>query len=101
MDSIFYIFRKTVKNAVIDAFRHPLMLLMYGIFFLSIISAVLMGYFNSTATYTVEKDTRALYGGYLALLHFIRKSDTCFSLTAQALIAALRLPAGLPLYRGR
>ena len=71
MDSILYIFRKTVKNAVIDAFRHPLMLVMYGIFFLSIISAVLMGYSNSTATYTVEKDTRALYGGYLALLHFI------------------------------
>ena len=65
MDSIFYIVRKTVKNAVIDAFRHPLMLVMYGVFFLSIISAVLMGYANSTATY------RALYGGYLALLHFI------------------------------
>ena len=71
MDSIFYLVRKTVKNAVIDVFRHPLMLVMYGVFFLSIISAVLMGYANSTATYSVEKDTRALYGGYLALLHFI------------------------------
>lgn len=71
MGSIFYIMRKTVKNAVVDTFRHPIRLILYGLIGLSLIYAVIMGFTMNTVEYDVTKDTRALYGGYLALLHFI------------------------------
>ena len=71
MTTIFYIIRKAVKNAILDTFKHPARLILYGLVGLSLIYAVIMGFTMNAVDYELSKDIRALYGGYLALLHFI------------------------------
>ena len=71
MGAIWYVMRKTVKNAVVDTFRHPVRLILYGLIGLSLVYAIVMGFALNRVDYDVEKDTRVLSGAYLALLHFI------------------------------
>ena len=44
MDSIFYMLRKTVKNAVIDIVRHPMQLIMYSLLAASMVYAVIVSF---------------------------------------------------------
>ena len=71
MKAIFYVVRKAVKNAVLDTFRHPARLILYALIGLSLIYGIIMGFTMNAVDYELSKDIRALYGGYLALLHFI------------------------------
>ena len=71
MTAIFYIIRKAVKNAVLDTLRHPARLILYLLIGVSLVYGVIMGFTMNAVDYELSKDIRALYGGYLALLHFI------------------------------
>ena len=70
MRSILYLLRKNVKNGVVDTFRHPLKLIVYGLLALSLVYAVIRG-FTMEVDINDVLDQRILYGGFLALLYFI------------------------------
>lgn len=70
MGSILYLLRKNIKNGIVDAFRHPMKLIVYGFIAASLVYAVVRGF---TMEVDVDDilDIRILYGAYLALLYFI------------------------------
>ncbi len=70
MKAILYLLRKNVKNAVIDTFRSPLKLIVYGFIAASLVYAVIQG-FVMDSTMDEPPDKRILFGAYLALLFFI------------------------------
>ena len=70
MDSIIYLLRKNIKNAVIDTFRHPLKLIVYLLIGASIVYAVVRG-FTFSGAIGDRLDIRILYGVYFALLFFL------------------------------
>ena len=70
MTSIFYLLRKNIKNGIVDTFRHPLKLIVYGMIALSLVYAVIRG-FTMEVDVNDRLDSRILYGGFLALLYFI------------------------------
>ena len=70
MTSIFYLLRKNIKNGIVDTFRHPLKLIVYGMIALSLVYAVIRG-FTMEVDVNDRMDSRILYGGFLALLYFI------------------------------
>lgn len=70
MDSIFYLLRKNVKNGIVDTFRHPMKLIVYGLIAASIVAALIRG-FTMEVDVSEMPDRRILYGSFLALLYFI------------------------------
>lgn len=70
MDSIFYMLRKIVKNAVIDIVRHPMQLIMYSLLAASMVYAVIVS-FSPVSTPDSSFDERILNGAYHAILYFI------------------------------
>ena len=70
MDSIFYLLRKNVKNGIVDTFRHPMKLIVYGLIAASIVAALIRG-FTMEVDVSEMLDRRILYGSFLALLYFI------------------------------
>lgn len=70
MKAILYLLRKNVKNAVIDTFKSPLKLIVYGFIAVSLVYAVIQG-FVMDSTMDEPPDRRILFGAYLALLFFI------------------------------
>ena len=72
MNAVFYMLRKTVKNEILDTLRHPLKLLIYGFMAVTMVYAVISGFFSSDEWITDNRqDIRLLYGAYLVLLHVI------------------------------
>ena len=70
MSAIFYMLRKNVKNGIIDAFRSPLKLVVYGLIAASLVYAVIRG-FTMDPEMTEKLDPRILYGAFLAILYFL------------------------------
>ncbi len=70
MGSILYLLRKNIKNAIVDTFRHPMKLIVYGLIAASLVYAVVRG-FTMEVDVDDMLDSRILYGAYLALLYFI------------------------------
>ena len=70
MKSIFFLLRKNVKNAVLDTFRHPLKLIVYGLIGASLVYAVIRG-FTMDVDVNDKLDPRILNGAFLALLYLV------------------------------
>ncbi len=70
MNAILYMLGKNVKNGIIDTFRHPLKLIVYGLIAASLVYAVIRG-FTMDPDVENKLDPRILYGAFLAILYFI------------------------------
>lgn len=70
VNPILYLLRKNIKNGIIDTFRHPLKLLVYGLMGASLVYAVIRG-FTMEVDINDRLDMRILSGAFLALLFFI------------------------------
>ncbi len=70
MNSILFMLRKTVKNAVIDTVRHPMRLILYSALIISMIYAVVVS-FSPTGKPDTAFDERILSGAYHMILYFI------------------------------
>lgn len=70
MNAIMYLLRKNIKNGIIDTFRHPMKLLVYGFVAASLVYAVIRG-FTMEVDVQDRLDIRILSGAFLALLYFI------------------------------
>lgn len=70
MRAIAYLLGRNIKNGIVDTFRHPLKLIVYGLLAMSLVYAVIRG-FTMEVDVNDTLDSRLLYGGFLALLYFI------------------------------
>ena len=66
MTSIFYLLRKNIKNGIVDTFRHPLKLIVYGMIALSLVYAVIRG-FTMEVDVNDRLDSRILCGCILSV----------------------------------
>jgi len=70
LQSILFLLRKNIKNGIIDTFRHPLKLIVYGLIAASLVFAVIRS-FTMEVDVTERLDSRILSGAFLTLLYFI------------------------------
>lgn len=73
MGEMSYLLRKTVKNEIIDTFRHPLKFLLYAFVAVTMLYGAIRGYTvgDELNESEVWSDPRLLSGAYLAVLFFI------------------------------
>ena len=73
MRSIFYLLRKSLKNAVLDTIRHPLKFFLYGMIVVSMSYVAFLGFTADVENLAGGQlsDPRLLSGAYLAILYFI------------------------------
>ncbi len=71
MKAVFYMLRKTVKNAILDTIRHPVRLIMYLLLGGSMVYALVVSFFGTGTVNEAFTDARILNGAYLAILLFI------------------------------